>query len=110
MEMEADLRTGIEEGQFAIFYQPKIELQSGEITGFEALLRWIPLRRFPLYLDCSANFTPAGARPPQVLRSLPTMTDTPGFMRCALPPMTLFINSPWIVPTPPDPLLPTQSI
>jgi diguanylate cyclase (GGDEF)-like protein/PAS domain S-box-containing protein len=40
MEMEADIRTGIERGEFAVVYQSKITLDSGEITGFEALVRW----------------------------------------------------------------------
>lgn len=40
MEVEAEIRTGIERGEFEVYYQAKIRLQSGEIDGFEALLRW----------------------------------------------------------------------
>ena len=38
--LEAELRSAIEEKQFIIHYQPKIELASGRITGAEALIRW----------------------------------------------------------------------
>ncbi|MBM3760087.1 MAG: EAL domain-containing protein [Acidobacteria bacterium] len=40
MELENDLRIALERNQFEVFYQPKIELASGRISGFEALLRW----------------------------------------------------------------------
>lgn len=38
-ELEADMRTGIREGQFLLYYQPQAN-QFGEIIGVEALLRW----------------------------------------------------------------------
>jgi diguanylate cyclase (GGDEF)-like protein len=38
--MESDLRAAIALGQFELHYQPHIELGSGCLTGFEALLRW----------------------------------------------------------------------
>ena len=34
------LRTAIPLGQFALHFQPQVVLESGELTGFEALLRW----------------------------------------------------------------------
>ncbi|MCG8493615.1 MAG: EAL domain-containing protein [Sneathiellales bacterium] len=34
------LREGISEGQLSLNYQPQLDLNSGEITGVEALLRW----------------------------------------------------------------------
>jgi diguanylate cyclase (GGDEF)-like protein len=39
-ELEADLRIGIQEGQFEVHYQPLLDLASGAITCFEALVRW----------------------------------------------------------------------
>jgi diguanylate cyclase (GGDEF)-like protein len=40
LELEADLRQALERGEFEVMYQPKVALQRGEVTGFEALLRW----------------------------------------------------------------------
>jgi diguanylate cyclase (GGDEF)-like protein/PAS domain S-box-containing protein len=38
--LEADLRSALGRNEFALHYQPKFKLQTGEITGVEALLRW----------------------------------------------------------------------
>jgi diguanylate cyclase (GGDEF)-like protein len=35
-----DLRRAMARGQFELYYQPKIDAPSGEITGAEALIRW----------------------------------------------------------------------
>ena len=40
LQLEADLRVAAEEGQFVAHYQPKVRLDTGAITGFEALVRW----------------------------------------------------------------------
>ncbi len=40
LSLEAALRKAIDNEQFVIHYQPKVEMQSGRITGLEALLRW----------------------------------------------------------------------
>ena len=40
LELETDLRSAFANGDFQIFYQPKVELASGNIIGVEALLRW----------------------------------------------------------------------
>ncbi|HSV54135.1 MAG TPA: EAL domain-containing protein [Burkholderiaceae bacterium] len=38
--LEAALRRAEPEGQLALFYQPKVDLRTGECIGAEALLRW----------------------------------------------------------------------
>jgi diguanylate cyclase (GGDEF)-like protein len=38
--LECDLRVALTEGQFVLYYQPVINLEHGNITGFEALIRW----------------------------------------------------------------------
>jgi diguanylate cyclase (GGDEF)-like protein/PAS domain S-box-containing protein len=40
LTLENQLRQALEREEFALFFQPKINLVSGEITGAEALLRW----------------------------------------------------------------------
>jgi diguanylate cyclase (GGDEF)-like protein len=40
LELENDLRAAFQNGDFQIYYQPKIELATGAIIGVEALLRW----------------------------------------------------------------------
>ncbi len=40
LQLENDLRTALQKEQFRILYQPIVELETGQITGFEALLRW----------------------------------------------------------------------
>ena len=45
LQLESDLARALERGEFLLHYQPKVDTQSGLITGTEALLRWQhPLR------------------------------------------------------------------
>ncbi len=56
LTLEGKLRRALEQGQFVLHYQPKVELESGRIAGLEALIRWQdpdtglvpPLRFIPL--------------------------------------------------------------
>ena len=41
LELKADLQRALEHGEFQLYYQPVIELETGHITGVEALIRWI---------------------------------------------------------------------
>ena len=40
LNIENEIRIGIKEQQFEVFYQPQVDLGSGEVCGVEALLRW----------------------------------------------------------------------
>jgi diguanylate cyclase (GGDEF)-like protein len=40
LEIENDLRRAIERKEFIVYYQPIISLHTGQISGFEALVRW----------------------------------------------------------------------
>ena len=57
---EESLRRALERHEFALHYQPKINLATGAITGAEALLRWVhptrgsllPAQFIPIAEDC----------------------------------------------------------
>jgi diguanylate cyclase (GGDEF)-like protein/PAS domain S-box-containing protein len=38
--LEADLRSALGRNEFLLHYQPKINLETGRVTGMEALIRW----------------------------------------------------------------------
>jgi diguanylate cyclase (GGDEF)-like protein/PAS domain S-box-containing protein len=58
--IEESLRRALERQEFSLHYQPKINLQTGEITGAEALVRWThpirgsvpPAQFIPVAEDC----------------------------------------------------------
>ena len=58
--IEMQLRHALERGEFELFYQPKVKLNSGVICGAEALLRWhhpqrgliLPDHFVPIAEDC----------------------------------------------------------
>jgi diguanylate cyclase (GGDEF)-like protein len=66
--IEEGLRRALERHEFALHYQPKIDLKTGAITGAEALLRWThptrgsipPVQFIPVAEDCGL-ILPIGA-------------------------------------------------
>jgi len=58
--LERDLRCALGRNEFLLLYQPKFNLQTGEITGVEALIRWVhpqrgmisPAQFVPLAEEC----------------------------------------------------------
>lgn len=40
LRLESDLRIAVGKGQLLVFYQPRVDLHTEKICGFEALLRW----------------------------------------------------------------------
>lgn len=40
LSLENDMRRGLEEEEFVVYYQPKFETERGHVTGLEALVRW----------------------------------------------------------------------
>ena len=41
LQLEGDLRSALGRNEFVLYYQPKINLHTGQITGMEALIRWL---------------------------------------------------------------------
>ena len=39
-DLESDLCLALEKGEFTVYYQPIVKIETSEIVGFEALLRW----------------------------------------------------------------------
>jgi diguanylate cyclase (GGDEF)-like protein/PAS domain S-box-containing protein len=58
--LESNLREALEREEFLLHYQPKVNLDTGEITGVEALIRWqhpvrglvAPAQFVPIAEDC----------------------------------------------------------
>jgi diguanylate cyclase (GGDEF)-like protein len=45
LELENEIRTGLEKGEFQLYYQPIISLESNRLAGFEAMIRWLHPKR-----------------------------------------------------------------
>jgi len=45
LSVENDMRHALQEGQFQVYYQPQVDMESQRIRGMEALIRWNHPRR-----------------------------------------------------------------
>ena len=91
--IEEDLGLALERQEFALHYQPKIDLVTGKITGAEALLRWTPKRGpvspaefIPVAEDCGL-ILPIGQ---WVLREACRQARV--WADAGLPPVTMAVN------------------
>ena len=63
-----DMRKSLEAGDFRVYYQPQIDMGSGTLSGFEALVRWqhpkrglVPPAEFVALAEDSGLIVPLGA-------------------------------------------------
>jgi diguanylate cyclase (GGDEF)-like protein/PAS domain S-box-containing protein len=92
--IEADLRRAIDRDEFVLHYQPKVNLRSGEVTGAEALIRWIhptkgivlPEAFIGIAEDCGL-IIPIGR---MVLRQ--ACVQAREWMNQGMPPITISVN------------------
>ena len=68
LALESKLRRALEQEQFVLHYQPKVNLDTREITGVEALIRWqdpetglVPPNQFIPLLEQTGLILPVGA-------------------------------------------------
>jgi diguanylate cyclase (GGDEF)-like protein len=51
LNLESELRRALDRGELCLHYQPFVALESGEVAGFEALVRWLHPQRGLLLPD-----------------------------------------------------------
>ena len=68
LQLEAQLRKALEQNEFSLLYQPKVNLRTGELLGVEALLRWnnqilgeLSPSVFVPYAESTGDIVPIGA-------------------------------------------------
>ena len=94
LSLEGSLRRAIEHQEFALYYQPKANLRTGEVTGVEALLRWhapgrgmVPPDRFIAVLEETGLIVQVGA---WVMRK--AIAQLAAWDRAGLPGLRLAVN------------------
>lgn len=94
MELETDMRRGLERGEFFLCYQPQINASSGGLVGVEALVRWqhpqrglVPPAHFIPIAEETGLIVPLGD---WILRR--ACEDAVGWIKAGLPPTRVSVN------------------
>ncbi len=107
LSLETRLRKAIEQNEFLLHYQPKVELKTGRVVGLEALIRWAsegklvpPVQFIPLLEETGlivevgtwvlehaasqfAAWSARGLTPPRIAVNVsPLQLGHPDFVRC----------------------------
>ncbi len=95
LNLETDLRKALEHGEFLVYYQPIVSLQTGKIIGFEALSRWqrpeglIPPMEFIPVAEETGLIVPMNR---QLLREACRALSTWQSQCVSVPPLTMSVN------------------
>jgi diguanylate cyclase (GGDEF)-like protein len=94
LALEARLNAALENNEFLLHYQPKVDIASGEIVGLEALLRWqdsqaglVPPSQFVPLLERSGAIVDVGE---WVLKQ--AVRDMQGWMLAGVAPTRVAVN------------------
>ena len=68
LQMLNELRVGLTSDQFVVHYQPKVDLDTGEVHSVEALVRWEHPTRGLLYPDAFLSLVEDGGLMPSLTR------------------------------------------
>jgi diguanylate cyclase (GGDEF)-like protein/PAS domain S-box-containing protein len=94
LDLEAALRKAIENEEFVLHYQPKVQINSGKVVGLEALLRW---QRPGHGLIAPNEFIPVLEETGQIVRVGSWVIDTvckqiAAWMRSTVGPLQVSVN------------------
>ena len=94
VSLESDLRDAMSNGELSVAYQPQVDMRSGQLIGFEALLRWehptrgvVPPETFIPVAEDTRLIIELGNWTLQQVGATAAM-----FNRCGLPPVSFAVN------------------
>lgn len=93
LELEADLRTAMEQGEIELHYQPIVHTITGDVLGFETLARWLhPVRGLLLPKEFMPVVESAGFARPFGEFVVRESAHTAAMMRLVSPRITMAVN------------------